>query len=81
MCEHSFERTDTPPDSTKPWYRCTACSTFAFRRTLGRQSVRYVPYQCGHPGCGKSATERLPGRGPRASFLWRCGEHAKPAAT
>lgn len=72
-CEHEWQPCATPPDSGRPWYRCNTCKVFACRR-----GIKIVPYRCTVQGCKKLAVDRLHGRGPRASYLWRCEDHLEP---
>lgn len=74
-CKHQWEPCLTPPDSASRWYRCSveACGIFAYKRNLA-----IVPYVCtekGPPKCKRPAVERLRGRGPRSSYLWKCRVH------
>ena len=69
-CDHTFKPCQTPVTEGHKWYRCDHCLVFAWK-----QSRMYKIYKCRHRGCTRPATDRLPGRGPRMSIQWRCGEH------
>ncbi len=70
--DHDWEPCFTPPDSASRWYRCAVdgCGIFAYKRNLA-----IVPYRCTEKGCKAPAIERLRGRGPRSSYLWKCRTH------
>ena len=69
-CKHEFEPCTTPPDSGFKWYRCDLCAVFAYKR-----GKNFVPYRCTISKCKGQACTRLPGRGQRMSYIWRCAEH------
>ena len=73
MHVHEWERALTPPDGGYPWFRCTTCKVFGYRR---HKTIK--AYVCQLNGCHNLAIDRLRGRGPRAGFLWRCSDHLKP---
>lgn len=82
ICKHKWKPCLTQPDSGYQWYRCENCGCFG--RPKRPTSWRYgklkndiiIPYRCSIPKCNKVAIERLHGRGPRCSYLWRCKDHA-----
>lgn len=74
-CDHEWERCLTPPDSLSDWYRCKSCGAFGYRKTHrwgASKKARIVPYVCQVKGCSEIAVDRLPGRGHRMAYLWRC---------
>lgn len=73
-CSHEWEQCLTPPDSARPWFRCAHCRVFAYRKKRGRDGWLYISYVCQRLRCRKPAIDRLPGRGSRACYLWRCKE-------
>ena len=81
-CEHLWSPTPTPPDSGYAWFRCQVCTAFGYRR---RGHGVITAYQCtqmtgkAKEGCSEIAIYRIPGRGPRGAYMWRCAEHM-PAA-
>lgn len=86
-CAHSWAPTETPPAASSPWFRCTACLVFGYRRQGStRGDIR--PYQCTYglasrttKQCKNDAVAREPGSLARGGFRWKCAEHAPPAET
>lgn len=84
--QHTWEAVETPIDSARRWYRCSICGAYGsakgrFKihgtRPPGRRSItqKVESYRCSVEGCSDLAVVRLHGRGPRASYIWRCRRH------
>lgn len=63
-------------------FQCGNCGVIGYRKSRYGGGGRIALYSCCKSGCRKLARSRLPGRGPRGSWVWACTEHsisAEPA--
>lgn len=61
--------------------RCDLCRVFGYVKTSfharrGQDRERVYLFRCSTQGCRGHAVQKVPGRGARGSYVWRCQRHA-----